>query len=513
MKVFEANISNAVLEFFLDSEDLSIGFINSKIKTICGINAFFSSQSEIKELSAAISDNNNLLNEPDRAEYGDFQTNRTLSDAVCNLLSTQNTSPEVILEPSCGKGTFILSCLNIFEHLKFIYGVEIYKPYVWETKFAVLDHFLNNEKSSVPEINIYHFNVFDFSFKEISSKHKNQNILVIGNPPWVTNSKLSSLGSDNLPSKSNFKKHKGLDAITGKGTFDIGENISIELLSVFSNLNGKFAFLVKNSVVKNILLEQNKTKYQISDLKQYDIDAKKEFNVSVNACLFLCTFNQKPQATIKEFDFYSQGFLRKYGWVKNKFVANTELYLNTQAIDGKSPLVWRQGIKHDAAKIMELEMLNGHYLNNNKDIAELEQELVFGLLKSSDLKGGIIDQTRKHTIVTQRKIGQETFSIKEKHPKTYAYLLKNIEYFNRRKSSIYKGKPIFSIFGIGDYSFKPYKVAISGMYKTTQFSLVKPNDGKPIMLDDTCYFVGFDTLPEAKLTWALLTQLVPLIKN
>ena len=28
----------------------------------------------------------------------------------------------------------------------------------------------------------------------------------------------------------------------------------------------------------------------------------------------------------------------------------------------------------------------------------------------------------------------------------------------------------FSIFGIGDYSFKPYKVAISGLYKTFHFS-------------------------------------------
>ncbi len=505
MKIFEANITNSVIDYFDNFDDLSIELINSKLKTICGINSFFTIQSEIDELTTIFA-NKNLVNEPDRTEYGDFQTNRDLSDNVCDILKNQNSSPEIIIEPTCGKGNFIISSLKTFENIKFIYGVEIYKPYVWETKFAILDYFLNNENSNLPEINIYHFNVFDFDFDKISNKHNNQKILILGNPPWVTNSKLSSLGSDNLPLKSNFKKHNGFDAITGKGNFDIGESISIKLLSIFSKLNGTFAFLVKNSVVKNILLEQNKTKHQISNIKQFDIDTKKEFNVSVNACLFLCSFNKNSDLTICEYDFYTKNFIREYGWVNNKFVANIELYLKSKNIDGKSHFVWRQGVKHDASKIMELENVNGHYLNNNKDTVEIENDLVFGLLKSSDLKGTVIDKSRKYTIITQKKIGQETRYIKEQYPKTYNYLFNNIEYFNKRKSSIYKGKPIFSIFGIGDYSFKPYKVAIAGMYKTTTFSLVKPNDNKPIMLDDTCYFIGFDTLIEAEITRVLMNK-------
>ena len=53
---------------------------------------------------------------------------------------------------------------------------------------------------------------------------------------------------------------------------------------------------------------------------------------------------------------------------------------------------------------------------------------------------------------------------------------------------------MFSIFGIGEYSFKPYKVAISGLYKTYHFTLVLPQKDKPVMLDDTCYFIGFDKI-------------------
>ena len=265
MNVFDANISNAVIVFFKNSKGLSIDNLNSKIKSICGINAFFEIQLELDELINTISNNRNLINEPDRAEYGDFQTNRILSDNVCNLIKNQNVAPEIIIEPTCGKGNFIISSLNTFKNIKYIYGVEIYKPYIWETKFTILDFFLKNKDSNLPEINIYHCDIFNFDFKKISNKHKDQKILIIGNPPWVTNSKLSSLGSDNLPLKSNFKNHNGLDAITGKGNFDIGEYISIKLLSIFSELKGNFAFLVKNSVAKNILLEQKKSK--ISNLK------------------------------------------------------------------------------------------------------------------------------------------------------------------------------------------------------------------------------------------------------
>ena len=89
---------------------------------------------------------------------------------------------------------------------------------------------------------------------------------------------------------------------------------------------------------------------------------------------------------------------------------------------------------------------------------------------------------------------------------TYEYLTEYQEIFNGRKSSIYNNKPPFSIFGVGDYSFKPYKVAISGLYKTFHFSLVLPQNEKPLMLDDTCYLLGFDNLEFAVYTLLLLNS-------
>ena len=44
------------------------------------------------------------------------------------------------------------------------------------------------------------------------------------------------------------------------------------------------------------------------------------------------------------------------------------------------------------------------------------------------------------------------------------------------------------------------------MYKRTTFSLVLPENDKPIMLDDTCYFIGFDNLTDAKIAQKILNS-------
>ncbi|PIV15095.1 MAG: SAM-dependent methyltransferase, partial [Gallionellales bacterium CG03_land_8_20_14_0_80_55_15] len=76
----------------------------------------------------------------------------------------------------------------------------------------------------------------------------------------------------------------------------------------------------------------------------------------------------------------------------------------------------------------------------------------------------------------------------------------------KRKSSIYKNKPPYSIFGIGSYTFKNWKIAISGLYKKLLFNLIGPLDGKTVVFDDTVNFLSFDTEAEAKFVFSLITS-------
>ena len=67
-------------------------------------------------------------------------------------------------------------------------------------------------------------------------------------------------------------------------------------------------------------------------------------------------------------------------------------------------------------------------------------------------------------------------------------------------------RPRFSVFGIGEYSFAQWKVAISGFYKSLDFRVVAPCEGRPVVLDDTCYFLPFRSEKEAVTVAELLNS-------
>jgi hypothetical protein len=82
------------------------------------------------------------------------------------------------------------------------------------------------------------------------------------------------------------------------------------------------------------------------------------------------------------------------------------------------------------------------------------------------------------------------------------------KYLGDRKSRIYRDNPRFSIFGVGPYTFAPWKVAICGLYKTLSFRLIGEIKGKPVVFDDTVYFLSFNTRQEAQTILDLLNSSV-----
>ena len=62
------------------------------------------------------------------------------------------------------------------------------------------------------------------------------------------------------------------------------------------------------------------------------------------------------------------------------------------------------------------------------------------------------------------------------------------------------------MFGVGDYSYSKYKVGVSGFYKHPLFSLLYSEDGKPVMTDDTSYFICFDDRDLAYVAMLLLNS-------
>ena len=509
MKLLNIVVSEAATFFLKDNlvNRRTLREANDRLTEVTGIIDFFSTESDWQQAISELSETQSEAEEHNAIEYGDFQTNESLATRVCAVLATDGYCPTILVEPTCGRGNFIIAALRCFNTIQVVYAVEIYKPYLYQCKFNLLTYFSENPAVPKPVIYLLHQSIFDADFSSLICDSASDELLILGNPPWVMNATLGAMTSGNLPVKSNFKQHTGLDAMTGKSNFDIAEFITIQLLTHFHEQRGYLALLVKNSVIKNIIYDQASRPFNISSSQKRVIDTKKEFNVSVDAALFSTTLNTQPSLTCDESVLADrQGISNRFGWVNQKFVSNELLYHQFAKYDGACCYEWRQGIKHDCSAVMELERAANGYSSSVQSTILVENDLVYALYKSSDLQKPVVDSPRKFTFITQQRVGADTGYLKGNYPKTYHYLNQYRTRFEARKSSIYRGKPPFSIFGIGDYSFKPYKVAISGLYKVAQFALVLPVDDKPSMLDDTCYFLGFDDIAEAIFTLAALNH-------
>jgi hypothetical protein len=110
----------------------------------------------------------------------------------------------------------------------------------------------------------------------------------------------------------------------------------------------------------------------------------------------------------------------------------------------------------------------------------------------------------RRVLVPQQRVGQQTDSIADRAPKTWRYLLRHADRLDRRASRIYRQQPRFSIFGVGPYTFSPWKVAVSGFYKTPQFTAVGPLGSRAVICDDTCYFLPCTSAAEARRLAGLL---------
>lgn len=142
-------------------------------------------------------------------------------------------------------------------------------------------------------------------------------------------------------------------------------------------------------------------------------------------------------------------------------------------------------------------------MNGLGEFVQLEDRFLYPLLKGSDIGSGKAWR-EKFVLVTQRVVGEDTGAIKSSAPQTWNYLVAHSGQLDARGSTIYKNGPRFSIFGVGDYAFRPWRIAICGLYKRLRFRLVSPIAGRQVMFDDTVYYISFDTEIEARQVLAAL---------
>jgi hypothetical protein len=435
----------------------------------------------------------------DKWQFGDFQTPDQLAQYATRLLKEKHgISPALVIEPTCGKGSFLRASLREFEHSKIV-GFDINHIYVQKAK-KTLSKYPNSGN-----ITVFTEDFFSMDWDSFLASFSGH-ILVIGNPPWVTSSELSTINSKNLPSKSNFQNRRGIEAITGSGNFDISEWMLLKHAEWLTYREGTIALLCKYSVARKVFRQIRQTSGDRFSASIYLIDAKIFFGASVEACFFVLStdFHTSSDCIVYK-DILSNQILHLIGERDGFILKDTAKYEKWKHLSGRNlKYTWRSGIKHDCSKVMQVG--NGVFQNGMGKRYSLETEYLYPLLKSSDIGNGRVTTYRKLILVTQKSVGDDTNMIRDTAFNTWQYLLEYDNLLSQRKSSIYKNKPPYSIFGVGEYSFKKWKIAISGLYKRLSFYLIKPINHKPVMVDDTVNFLSFDTEEEANFILSLLNS-------
>lgn len=425
----------------------------------------------------------------ERVEHGDWQTPIALAREVVSVVKRFSPRPLAVVEPTCGRGAFLLAAHEAFPNAE-LFGFEKSPTHVAHAKRA-----LRGTGARVREADFF------VTHWETELARLPTPVLILGNPPWVTSAVVGKLGGKNLPPKKGKREgFSGYESITGKSNFDISEWMIRRLLEACVDRDARIAMLCKSTVARRMVAFAHARGLRMTG-QLHRIDSRLHFEASVDAVLFVAkpTSRKKDIGRFLVFDsLAARTPSRSMGIVDGRVSADTEAFAATRFLErtpGEAPeLEWRSGLKHDCAAVMELRVSStdlAHLTNGLGETVSVEDERVYPLLKGSDVANGR-GPGRRAVLVSQRALGESTLALAESAPRTFAYLKAHEDALAARKSRIYVGRPPFAIFGVGAYTFAPYKVAICGLYKRVAFQVIGPLDGKPVMVDDTIMFLPFD---------------------
>ncbi len=455
-----------------------------------------------------------------RIARGDFQTPPGLAQEICRRLRDAGLSPASVIEPTCGVGNFLGAAVEAFPSLHRIVASDLDVGYVEQARAAL---------AAAPHSAACDWRVEDCFHADWPARIAAlpRPWLLLGNPPWVTTSRLAVVGGANGPERRNVDRVRGIAALTGGGNFDISEalvRLALRLVGQGGEaVGGALALLCKATVARKALAAGWRDEWPglaAAECTFHRIDARRWFGASVSAGLLVVRTDRAGALprSCREFatlDASVDGAaaLRTFGWRDGELLAEVASAAATAAItiDGcagtprrvatsaepeaatvrgstdsssrDASARWRSGIKHDAAAVFELRRDGDRWRNDLGERVELEAELVFPLLKATDLHHG--RPPSRWLLVPQRTPGEDPTARLAAAPSTRAYLARHASLLAARKSRLWRTRASALLFGLGPYAFTDWKLAVSAFHLPPRLRVVGPFEGRPVVVDDT----------------------------
>ena len=415
-------------------------------------------------------------------QRGDFQTPVDLARQIWATLDA--ASYDLIIEPTFGLGSFLAT-------LPLAYRADVMG---WEIE---PEHWAATRAAMPERFRLHCSDIFAATLSDLGMPNDSQ-LLVIGNPPWVTNAEQGTLGGRNTGVKKNLKALAGLDALTGKANYDTAEAILLHLIGLVRPLRvTDFALLVKASVVRNLLTFLGQESW-IGDFEFHRIDTQHYFGAAVDAGLlkFRLGGSISRWGSCPIFAGIAGPLVREISIVDRRLIYDAAAYRRTASLEahGVAHYEWRQGVKHDLRDLFELRETEQGLWNRLGEQVCVEDATLYQLHKGSDIFHG--RPARFAVPLYQRDLKDTLDDLEVRFPLLWQYLQRHSVSFAARRSRIYRARHQFALFGIGEYTYRRYKVAIGALYDEPQFRLLAPTLRIPVT-DDTCYFLATDDHTEA----------------
>ncbi|MFQ6054683.1 MAG: Eco57I restriction-modification methylase domain-containing protein [Methanosarcinales archaeon] len=392
---------------------------------------------------------------------------------------------------------------------------------------------------------------------------------VVGNPSWINWESLPDLYREQtkpLWNRYGLFSLSGYKARLGGGKKDIAMLFTYVAVDKYLKENGILGFLITQSVFKTEAGEgfRNFTlpkKEFLKVLKVHDMVELKPFESASNmtAVIILKKTKEKTEYPIQ----YIQWKKIKRGSISTDLTRyevlertkkiellaepidtkkNNSAWFTTpknllklKNITGKSQYTAYAGAYSGGVngvywiKILQ-KFPNGDILIENlyeigkkkveKTLARIETDLIYPLIKSRNVKKWNLKKDYTYCIMVQdpkKRIGYEEKYLKRNYPKTHGYLYKFKDillkrasykkYFNK------KSAPFYTMFGIGEYTFAPYKVVWNRM--GTNLNAVVTASVKDVYIgerviipENVLVFVPFENELEAHYLCAIMNSYI-----
>jgi len=387
---------------------------------------------------------------------------------------------------------------------------------------------------------------------------------VIGNPPWIKWDFLSKDYKDKLKLlyQHTYKlfSHKGMLASMGYAHDDLSILFTYISMDKYLKTGGTLSFVLKQTLYKSVAGNEFR-RFQITKrneaipvriTKVHDLLNLKPFGSGAETSIAVMKKNEKTKYPVRyttwtkksrtgiselstidyvksvtereRFDAYPDPFsgdindiwiLMPMGVKPPKISRILNYYKPRHGVvnDLNSVFLLKINSKTKSGLLSITNLANFGRRKVRTLTAEIKPDLVYPLIKPGNTKRWKTEGYY-YVLLPQKKEGENNESfLRVNFQKSYSYLSRFKKELLSRKSKWFKGKekPFYSIFGIGEYTFKPYKVIWCCMSYKPDFSVVSKVDDeyigtKEVIPDNTIGNVSFDSKDEAHFVCSILNS-------